>query len=612
VPREWREAVVDEAGRVERIPYELCVLRALREAIRRREIYVCGASRWRDPEEDLPVDFEANREIHYDAIRKPLDPAVFVTDLQRRLREALDRLDGALADGSAGGVRITTRRGEPWISVPKLDKLPEPANLEAVKAEVERRWGTLDLLDVLKDADHLAGFTGEFTSVASREVMAKETLRRRLLLVLFALGTNVGIKGITDGLTEPADLGDNEATLRYVRRVFVNRDNLRRAIVRLVDATFAARDQGLWGEGTACASDSKKFGAWDANLMTEWHVRYRGPGVMIYWHVERKSVCIYSQLKACSASEVAAMLEGVMRHCTSAEVERTYVDTHGASVVGFAFAHLLGFQLLPRLKNIGGARLYCPGTDDDAWPRLARVLTRPIDWELIARQYDQLVKYATTPPPCGWARPKPSRSCAASPAAAPSTRPTPPWRNSAGRYGPSSCATTSPTRPCAGRSTKGSRSSRTGTVPTPSSTTARKASSPALTGNTRRSPCSPCTSCNRRWCTSTPCSSRGSWPSGPGRPASPARTAAGCPRCSGPTSTPTGASPWTWEPTSISPHDRTPGRGVNDDAGPGPGLAASGPGPRETPGRSGPGTPPRCAPNRPAASTCWLPLRRHG
>jgi TnpA family transposase len=395
VPREWREAVVDEAGRVERVPYELCVLRALREAIRRREIYVCGASRWRDPEEDLPVDFEANREIHYSALRQPFDASVFVADLQRRLREALGRLDGALADGTAGGVRVTTRRGEPWFSVPKLDKLPEPANLEALKAEIERRWGTLDLLDVLKEADHLAGFTGEFSSVASREVMARETLRRRLLLVLFALGTNVGIKGIADGLTESVDIGDNEATLRYVRRVFVNRDNLRRAIVRLVDATFAARDPGLWGEGTACASDSKKFGAWDANLMTEWHARYRGPGVMVYWHVERKSVCIYSQLKACSASEVAAMLEGVLRHCTSAEVERTYVDTHGASVVGFAFAHLLGFQLLPRLKNIGSARLYCPGANNEAWPRLARVLTRPIDWELIARQYDQLVKYAT-------------------------------------------------------------------------------------------------------------------------------------------------------------------------------------------------------------------------
>ena len=40
VPKAWREAVVDERGRVERIPYELCTLIALRDAFRRREIYV--------------------------------------------------------------------------------------------------------------------------------------------------------------------------------------------------------------------------------------------------------------------------------------------------------------------------------------------------------------------------------------------------------------------------------------------------------------------------------------------------------------------------------------------------------------------------------------------
>ncbi|MES0865016.1 Tn3 family transposase, partial [Ruegeria sp. SCPT10] len=38
------------------------------------------------------------------------------------------------------------------------------------------------------------------------------------------------------------------------------------------------------------------------NLMTEWHTRYGGCGVMIYWHVERQATCIYSQLKRCSSS----------------------------------------------------------------------------------------------------------------------------------------------------------------------------------------------------------------------------------------------------------------------------------------------------------------------
>ena len=78
---------------------------------------------------------------------------------------------------------------------------------------------------------------------------------------------------------------------------------------------------------------------------------------MIYWHVERRSTCIYSQLKSCSSSEVAAMIEGLLRHCTDAEIDANYVDTHGASVVGVAFTELLGFRLLPRLKNIGDPAL---------------------------------------------------------------------------------------------------------------------------------------------------------------------------------------------------------------------------------------------------------------
>lgn len=64
---------------------------------------------------------------------------------------------------------------------------------------------------------------------------------------------------------------------------------------------------------------------------------------MIYWHVEKKSTCIYSQLKTCSSSEVAAMIEGLLKHFTNMNVESNYVDTHGQSEIAFAFCSLLGF-----------------------------------------------------------------------------------------------------------------------------------------------------------------------------------------------------------------------------------------------------------------------------
>src|SRR3954471_6270706 len=48
---------------------------------------------------------------------------------------------------------------------------------------------------------------------------------------------------------------------------------------------------------------------------------------MIYWHVERRSLCLHSQLKSPSSSEVASMIEGVMRHCTELEVDRQALPT---------------------------------------------------------------------------------------------------------------------------------------------------------------------------------------------------------------------------------------------------------------------------------------------
>jgi TnpA family transposase len=392
VPEGWIEAITDTEGRIERVSYELCVLVSLADALRRREIYVAGAVRWRNPEADLPVDFEDNRDVHYHDLRQPLDAGEFIAGLKGLMRQRTAELAKAIEKNRSGGVKLKTVRGEPRWHVPELGKLPVPANLQALHAEVARRWGTIDLLDFLKETDYHTGFTNAFSSVATRETTPRRVIRKRLLLVLHSLGINIGIKRIAAA----GNHGETEATLRATRQLFVNRDNLRKALAVVVNETLKARDPLWWGHGTACASDSKKFGSWSSNMMTEYHVRYGGHGVMIYWHVEKKSLCVYSQLKSCSASEVAAMIEGVLRHCTSVEIDRQYTDTHGQSLVGFAFSHLLGFKLLPRMKNISKQKLARVDVDEQVPARLAAMTSKHvIDWELIAQQYDQMVKYAT-------------------------------------------------------------------------------------------------------------------------------------------------------------------------------------------------------------------------
>lgn len=248
------------------------------------------------------------------------------------------------------------------------------------------------LPDILKEADLRIGFTDCFHSAAAREALDRDTLQKRLLLCLFGMGTNAGLKRV---ITSGQNTTYKE--LLRVRHRYIQKATLRQAISQVANAIFAVRNPDLWGEGTtSCASDSKKFGAWGQNLMTEWHIRYGGRGVMIYWHVEKKSVCIYSQLKRCSSSEVASMIEGVLRHCTEMSVDKQYVDSHGQSEAGFAFCHLLGFNLMPRLKAIGSQKLYRVGDEQPGQYRhLDPILTRPINWDLIRQQYDEMIKYAT-------------------------------------------------------------------------------------------------------------------------------------------------------------------------------------------------------------------------
>jgi TnpA family transposase len=387
VPDDWLEAV-KPGQRVNRINYELCVIKVLREKLRCKEIYVKGAARYRNPDEDLPADFNAKRIEYYAGLHKPLSANEFIEIQKKEMQEALEMFDKGMTRNQK--VKFIERNGRPWIKVSPLDPQPEPKNLASLKVEVGRRWNQLYLLDILKEADLRIGFTFLFKSPTPFEKLPREILQKRLLLCLFGLGTNTGIKRVASGSQE------SYRDLFYIRNRFINRDGLRAAIASVANAVLRERMVSIWGDATSLASDSKKFGAWDQNLMTEWHIRYRGPGIMVYWHVEKKALCIYSQIKRCSSSEVAAMIEGVLRHCTDMEVEKDYVDSHGQDETAFAFCYMLDFELLPRLKGIGRQKLYRPEAGNPkAYPNLQPILTRPIYWELVGKHYDEGIKYTT-------------------------------------------------------------------------------------------------------------------------------------------------------------------------------------------------------------------------
>ena len=91
------------------------------------------------------------------------------------------------------------------------------------------------LLDLLKEADLRIGFTDAFKSLASRETLDHVTLQHRLLLCLYGLGTNTGLKRM---VSSNRDVTYPE--LLYTRRRFIEKSALREAIRLVVNATFGA------------------------------------------------------------------------------------------------------------------------------------------------------------------------------------------------------------------------------------------------------------------------------------------------------------------------------------------------------------------------------------
>ena len=264
VPTAWRKAVVtrDKTGKTEqvsRINYELCVLHTLREKVRSKELWVQHANRFRNPDEDLPKDYESKRSTYYAALRQPQDVDLFIRRLQLEMTTAMEQLNRTIPTNPQ--VQLLSKGGG-WISLSPLPPQPEPQHLGLLKAEMGRHWPMVELLDMLKETEMRVHFTDHFKSLTVRENLVRATIQKRLLLCLYGLGTNIGLKRVAAG-----DHGESYRDLLYARNRFLTKETLRAAITEVVNAIFRARLPQIWGEGTtACASDSKKFGAWDQNL----------------------------------------------------------------------------------------------------------------------------------------------------------------------------------------------------------------------------------------------------------------------------------------------------------------------------------------------------------
>ena len=221
------------------------MFQALREKLRCKEIWVAGAEKWRNPDLDLPADFEANRAENYARLRKPLDPGRFTGELREELDAELSALNDALGGKGLAWLKIAERRNAGAIRLTPLDAAPEPRNLRRLKTAIRARWGVVPLMDMLTETCLRTGCLDVFTPAGTQNHLDSQVLFERLLLLIYAYGTGTGIRAAAAG-----DHPYTEDDLRYARRRYLTVEACRHAARIIANATFASRQAALWGEGT--------------------------------------------------------------------------------------------------------------------------------------------------------------------------------------------------------------------------------------------------------------------------------------------------------------------------------------------------------------------------
>ncbi|MEV2226813.1 hypothetical protein AB0E01_44320 [Nocardia vinacea] len=148
--------------------------------MRYRENWSIGAEKWRNPDDDLPSDFEANRVENHPDLRKPIDPRRFTAELAAEMDAELSALNDAVGGKGLAWLKISESVSGTIQPTPS-EASPELRNLLRLKTAIRSRWGVVPLMDISdrpvlsSGRRHWAGRTGHWQEARRAELTAGPT-----------------------------------------------------------------------------------------------------------------------------------------------------------------------------------------------------------------------------------------------------------------------------------------------------------------------------------------------------------------------------------------------------------------------------------------------------
>jgi TnpA family transposase len=310
----------------------------------------------------------------------PAEASAFVEGLRAWLTRVADEVDqGFPEDG-----QVTFKDGRPVLS--RLQKRRTPYGGEALKQALKSRMPDQSLLDVLAYAERLVHFTRHFGPLSGSDPKLTAPASR-YVMTLFAYGCNMGPTQLA--LHSQGPLSAKDLSRTHLQHITTER--LDAAIRDIID-TYSRFDlPRFWGSGRTAAADGTLIDVYNNNLLSAYHVRYGRYGGIAYHHVSDTYIALFSHFISVGVWEAVYIIDGLIKNDSRIQPEMLHADTQGQSMPVFGLAHLLGIQLMPRIRQWQDLILYRPAPEI-RYRHMDALFSDTIDWSLIETHWQDMMQ----------------------------------------------------------------------------------------------------------------------------------------------------------------------------------------------------------------------------
>ncbi|MBF0367725.1 MAG: Tn3 family transposase [Oligoflexia bacterium] len=389
VPDKWWKTLTGQANRdrvassVDRKYLEVCVFSQIAQELQSGDLAIVGAKEFADYRRGLISKEEAKKQIpsYSKIVDLPLDDSKkFIKTLKDLLHETASTVNNkmpanewvTIEDGKPSILRGARREQSKWIT-----------NLERTIVD---RLPCNGILDVLTDTEKWLHWTKFFKPISGRSKRIHDSTARYLSTV-FCYGCNLG-----PNQTERSLKVIDRKKIAWIHQKHISEAAIENAITEIINSYNQFELPKHWGIGTSASADGTKWDLRDHNLLSEYHIRYGGYGGIGYYHVADSYIALFSRFIPCGVWEATYIFDGLLKNESEIKPDTLHGDTQAQNATVFAFAYLLGINLMPRIRNWKDLKLY-KASATARYPNIDAIFTREsIDWHLIETHLDDMLR----------------------------------------------------------------------------------------------------------------------------------------------------------------------------------------------------------------------------